>query len=243
MSRDALPSQLASPLRLEQLVAPGSICRASDIAERVAAFPVYRVGMEWIRNVIMQPNAALQRPGAVCPFVALSMAQDALIFAVRPGASGAAQDAFDLMAPFVEIFRRLEPVSGPFMALKALTIFFPDLPEADWADFIDGGHRLLKPLFVEHGLMLGEFHPHSTKPGATNPAYHAMRGPVPAFVIREMAMHDTKFINNPDEAPERRAQYLRSWLEHVGPEVPRKVRENAERMLAGVDAELRAARG
>jgi hypothetical protein len=242
MCPDAFLPEHTTPPRLEQLVAPGSICRASDIADRIEEFPVYRIGLDWLKNVIMQPHADLMRPGAVCPFVAQSMGLDALIFAVLPGARGDARAAFDMMVPFVEAFRAIEPVGGPLLGLKALTVFFPDLPEADWDDFIDGGHRALKPYYVERGLMLGEFHPNSTKPGASNPAFPAMRAPVPAFVIREMAMHDTKFINDSTEEPERRALYLQSYLERMGPVVPRKVRETAERMLAEVAAEIEAAR-
>jgi hypothetical protein len=238
MCPDVLPPEPGQAAELTQLVASGSVCRASELAVRMEAFPVYRIALDWLQNTIMQPHADLLRPGAVCPFVAQSMAQDCLIFGVRLGAKGGAQDAFDLMLPFIAAFGALEPAEGPLLALKALTVFFPDLPEADWQGFIDGGHQLLKPVMVERGLMLGEFHPNSTKPGATNPAFRAMRAPVPAFVIREMAMHDTKFINDPGESPERRALYLRSYLERIGPVVPRKMREAAERMLDGVKAEM-----
>jgi hypothetical protein len=226
--------------RLAELVDPESICRSADLPAMAARFPAYASGLAWLRDFIMQPHADLKRPGALCPFVAQGMAQDAMVFAVRHNTSGGAREAFDIMAPMADVFRGLEPVSGPAVAVKALTIFFPDLPDADMTDFIDGGHRLLKPFMVERGLMIGEFHPLSTTPGATNPQFHPMRAPVPAFVLREMAMHDTKFINFANEEPERRAMYLRSYLQRVAPGVPRKVREQAERMLADVEREISA---
>lgn len=239
MAPDAMPVDLTAP-RLAELVDPASICRGEEIRARAAEYPVYRMGYQWLAEFIMQPHPQLRRPGSVCPFVAQSMGADAMIFAVRPGAQGDGRAAFDIMAPIAHAFRGLAPVTGPGVALKALTVFFPDLPARDWTAFIDGGHRLLKPWMVERGLMLGEFHPHSTVPGATNPDLHVMRAPVPAFLIREMAMHDTKFINNINEEPARRAVYLRAYLRHVGPTVPRKVRENAERMLAAVLQEIEA---
>lgn len=235
MPPDALPPDPHGLSQLAAHVDPGSICRGGSAASLTQRYPCYAEGLGWLRNFIMQPHPELIRAGAVCPFVEQSMTQDALIMAVRPGARGGAREAFDIMAPMADAFRAMAPTSGPLLGLKALTVFFPDLPEADMGDFIDGGHRLLKPYMVERGLMIGEFHPFSEVAGASNPAFRPMRAPVPAFVLREMAMHDTKFINNDDEAPERRIMYLRSYLAKVGPTVPRKVRENAERMLAELE--------
>ncbi len=242
MCPDAMPPNTGSQAALEKLLAPGSLCRASELQSRMDAFPIYRTGQDWLRNRIMQPHPDLKRPGAVCPFVAQSMAQDCMIFGVRLGARGGAEAALDIMLPFIDAFRAIEPIEGPLLGLKALTVFFPDLPQTDWAGFIDGGHALLKPILVARGLMLGEFHPESTKPGASNAEIPAMQAPVPAFVIREMAMHDTKFINDAAEAPERRALYLRSYLDRLGNVVPRKMREAAQRMLDAVEAEAKGRR-
>lgn len=225
---------------LSQIADPGSVCRTGGLAERMAAFPAYRAGLAWLREVIMQPDPALLRPGAVCPFVAQSMASDALIFAVRTGMRGGAQAAYDYGMALADVFALLEPVHAPASGMKALTVFFPDLPEAEWEDFIDGGHALLKPELVARGVMLGEFQPNSAKPGASNPEYRAMRAPVPAFVYREMAMHDTKFITMPGEAASRRVAYLRAYLKFQGHLVPPKVRRGAERMLEEALAEIAA---
>lgn len=236
MPPDTLAAEPYGLAQLAQHVDAGSICRAATVDALAGRFPAYAAGLPWLREFIMRPHADLRRPGAVCPFVEQSAADDALIFAIRSGARGGAGEAFAIMAPMADAFRALEPTSGAKLGVKALVVFFPDLPEADTAEFIDGGHRLLKPYMVERGLMIGEFHPLSEVPGATNPDFRPMRAPVPAFVLREMAMHDTKFINNADEAPERRILYLRSYLARVGPTVPRKVRESAERMLASLEA-------
>lgn len=235
MPPDALPPDPHGLSQLAEHVDPGSICRGGAAAALMERYPCYSAGLAWLSNFIMQPHAGLMRPGAVCPFVDQSMTQDVLTLAVRPGARGGARQAFDIMAPIADAFRAMSPTSGPLLGLKALTVFFPDLPRDDMVDFIDGGHRLLKPYMVERGLMIGEFQPFSEVPGASNPAFRPMRAPVPAFVLREMAMHDTKFINNDAEAPARRIMYLRSYLAKVGPTVPRKVRENAERMLAELE--------
>ena len=234
-----MPCQHPLP-RLQDHVVADSICTADAAGARAARYPAYRAGLDWLRDFITQPHDGLNRPGAVCPFVGPALQRGLVTFAIGRAEGCEARDAFAAMAPLREVFAAMGPTEAPARALRSLVVFFPDLPAERAGGFIDGGHRLLKPHFIEAGQMIGEFHPASTVPGSTNPGFHPMRAPVPAFVIREMSFHDTRFIALPDEDPARRAQYLARFLDYLGPALPARHRAQAEALLAAARAELAA---
>ena len=95
--------------------------------------------------------------------------------------------------------------------------------------------------FVEAGLMVGEFHPTSEVGGSTNPAFRPMRSPVPAIVIREMSVHDIRFLAVSSEPPERQIRYVNAYLKHMQgratPELLAKARATLEQLGAVNPAE------
>lgn len=229
-----MPCPHAATAQLDAHVEAASFCRADAAGPWLARYPAYADGVAWLEAFIARPHAELRRPGAVCPFVAPAMQRGLLHFAIGRRRGDTAADAFAALAPLRDIFAAMPPTEGPERALKSLVVFFPDLPADRAADFIDGGHRLLKPWFIEAGLMIGEFHPESAVPGSTNPEFHPMRAPVPAFALRHMSFHDLRFLAAPGDPPAARARELHHYLAHIGPSLPARQRREAEAMLAEI---------
>jgi hypothetical protein len=77
---------------------------------------------------------------------------------------------------------------------------------------IDVSKERLKPLFVNDGLMLGEFHELNESPGLHNPDFRPLRSPIPLLAIRRMVYSDIVFLNRPSDPPERRIRFLEAYL-------------------------------
>src|SRR6185503_16694400 len=96
--------------------------------------------------------------------------------------------------------------------LLSLAIFPLGLRADGYYKFIDCAHTILKPFYMECGLMLGEFHPSSTVRGAHSATFRPMRADVPLFVIRAMALHDILFIDGESTSPGMRVHELDCYL-------------------------------
>jgi len=140
-----------------------------------------------------------------------------------------------------EAVRKCEAVIGAFYALfpqcddftlSSLMILFPDIERNRASEFIDAGHRRLRAAFVKIGLMLGEFHPQNTVPGTYNPAFRAMRAPMPLFAVRTVSEHDYKFLLRRDFPSAERLDCLEALLAFVGNKLDRKTKAAIEMIVS-----------
>ncbi len=214
-------------------IVPGSLTRAADAAAAYDRYPQFRAGMRWLEEFVTQPHPDLGRSGAVCPRLAPAIRANTvwLVAITVPGFTP--RHAADAGRLLVDIFE--DVAAGPHRASTALLGFFPGLPDEHTADFIDGGHLLLRPEAVECGLMLGEFHADSDVGGVHNRAFPVMRCPEPMFAIRAMTPHDLLFADQPGTPPADRLSYLLAYQRHIGPRLSPAARE-------GLEAQLSAAR-
>jgi len=195
-------------------VEPGSLTSAAGAANLFHRFPMYRQGLEWLDRFVTRSHPDLGRPGAVCPRLAPALRTDT-VWLVAIALTGASPDhAVEASKVLGRLFEDLATREQRQSA--ALLGFFPNLPARNSADFIDGGHRLVRPWFVERGLMLGEFHPTSTVGGVHNRDLPVMRCPAPMFAVREITPHDLMFLDQPDTPPVNRLAYLEAFRRHVG---------------------------
>jgi hypothetical protein len=119
------------------------------------------------------------------------------------------------------------------------------LPREAYYKFIDCAHLVLKPFYMECGLMLGEFHPDSTVRGAHSTSFRPMRADVPLFVIRAMALHDMLFIDGESTPLGMRVHELECFLRWnaerlSAPEKERVLARLAERKAQLADDDLTA---
>ncbi|NNH71362.1 hypothetical protein HLB23_16075 [Nocardia uniformis] len=186
--------------------------------------------LRWMDDYLPRPHPELGRPGAVCPFVRNSAAQQ-LIWAGSAGGGDALSaqrinhtldDAFELYCGLM----RESPTDARRLTL--VTVF----PELTRYDMIDAVHRARKTQVVAEGLMLGQFYPGCPVPGLWNRDFHPLDAPVPMLVLRPMMSTDFPFLVS-------RADWLYAYFTRLAPDLPRNLRwAIADRMLVdGPDAD------
>lgn len=116
----------------------------------------------------------------------------------------------------LERFLVLEPVSGKLAPFKAIIMIFSELPPHMAPRMIDAVQKRLKPLFVEHGLMLGEFHQYNNACGLHNKSFFPLRTPFPCLAIRHMVPSDIVFLNDAEISKEIRITMVERFLGKFG---------------------------
>ena len=149
----------------------------------------------WIEEYVCRPHPDLGREGPVCPFVPRIVEDGELRVEV--------DDSLDGTEP-EEMEARMRAALSTFEAIdlppwkKALVVVFAGVPE-ERADVVDRVQASLKPESVRKGLMVGQFHPHSTEAGARNADFLANRAPFAAIAVRHMSYHDIVFLDRSEE--------------------------------------------
>lgn len=215
---------------------------AGDIGKSITEPSSFSAVMDWIRGHIIKPNRELGRTGPVCPFVAPALHLGCLWISVIDTEIRDVEEMCRILRSHLDIYESFESNVGAGSGLRTFIIAFPNLKREDCASLIDHAHAWMKPAVVELGLMLGEFHPGSASPGVHNPKFYPLRSPIPLFVLRQMTPGDLVFLNKPDEAPDRRVQFLRAYLKSMKGVLSAEREEEVRRALAASESEVRFSR-
>jgi hypothetical protein len=153
-------------------------------AERLRAMAGY------VTNVLTAPHPRLGRPGAVCPFAARGLAEQAIRL------TGFVDEACteEAVAAGMEQLRdlmRAEAGEGPNRAVVAV---FPRLEEPEGAAMIERIQKGMKLSFVQRGLMLGEFYPSCARGGLWNDGFKALQAPAICLAVRNITLYDAPFM-------------------------------------------------
>ena len=179
----------------------------ASVSESTAAF------WQWVEEYVCRPHPEIGREGDVCPFLPGIVRDGGLQVVVEETLDGT--DAAAMEARVREEIPVFEAIPlKPWQ--KAYVILFPKVVIAQ-ADVVDRVQAALKPDAVRMGLMVGQFHPNSTEPGARNPEFFANRAPVVAIALRYMSYHDIVFLDrDPDWFREYQSRYAQKIC---GPDV------------------------
>lgn len=171
----------------------------------------------YVREFLAKPNPLLGRKGPTCPFVPKSIKLDTIYLGVVSQQHVPTEaDMENVVLAMKERFKLLEPMEGSTAPFKAIILIFPDISLADAPDMIDGLQKKLKPLFVEDGLMLGEFHKFNNASGLRNSSFFPLRTPVPCMAIRHMVPSDIAFLNQSEFPIDVRKAMIERFLETFG---------------------------
>lgn len=219
---------LYTPVELEQL--------QPDLDE----LPYFNEIIEWVKTFLAKPHPELGRSGAVCPFVPRALKLNTIRLAVIRTKNLKPDQIEEIVKHYREVFLELEPKQADLVFYKAIMLVFPDVSEAEAFELIDSVQQKLKPLFVESGLMLGEFHPRNQAPGLHNPDFRPLRSPVPMLAIRFMAESDLPFLDRITDDPEIRVRYLEAYLQQLTAVIKDRTKLNqAQTALALAQAQLK----
>ncbi len=148
----------------------------------------------WVDEYVTQPHPQLGRDGPICPFVGRLVESGNLHVEIDETVHGDDAAAMEIrMRTAVAAYRAL-----PNAHRKALVVVFANVTGDDVA-VVDGVQDALKGELVPQGLMIGQFHPLSTEPGARNPHFLANRAPFAAIALRPMSDHDIVFLDRTAE--------------------------------------------
>lgn len=198
---------------------------------------LFKSGLDWLEEFIMKPHAELGRRGAVCPFARPVHNADSLVFCAWDVDHLQFDDFLRTLKQIPELYFSLLDRIGANSKLFSVCVFLRGIEEQQYEKYIDEAHSLIKPVFMETGLMIGEFHPLSLKKGVHSETFLPMRSSQPAFVVRAMSPHDALFIDRSDSPAEVRLRELRHYQLWVGDLLPEA--ENAR--IRDRIAELRLA--
>ncbi|MBD2409688.1 hypothetical protein FACHB389_24020 [Nostoc calcicola FACHB-389] len=171
--------------------------------------------MEWVKNFLGRPHPQLGRPGAVCPFVPHSLRTNNTRLGVIHTKDLYPEQIENIVRRYRDIFLEMDVKQQELKTSKAFLLIFPDIHIDEAPKLIDNVQQKLKPLFVESGLMLGEFHKRNESPGLHNPNFRPLRSPIPLLAIRFMVEADLPFLVSPSD-PHLRIRYLEAYFKHFG---------------------------
>jgi len=190
------------------------VCDPLYVGEELAAL---QSTLCYVREFLAKPNPNLGRKGPTCPFVPKSLQLDSIYMSVLGKERvGTITDLDRLLLSAMETFKQLEPSSGPKASYKAIILIFPDLEPSEVPAMIDGTQKRLKPVFVEEGLMLGEFHLRNNATGLHNDHFYPLRTPYPCLAIRHMVPSDIVFLNPVEFPAEVRARMISTYVNKFG---------------------------
>jgi hypothetical protein len=198
--------------------------------------------VDWCENFLGQPSGLVGRSGNVCPFVPEAMMRASLRFATvalrKRGAEAVAEIA-EMIDACREHFLAREQMDGKIDIFGAMVVIFPDVTSEEAATVIDPLQRNLKPSFVPKGLMLGEFHPHSARPGLRNRYFCPLRSPIPLLAIRHMVESDVDFLMAPNDPAPMRVKSLKAYLKFLGSSLSLASQIKAKEALRVAESEAR----
>jgi hypothetical protein len=199
-----------------------SACLSTDIESVPDEFTrrVFESGLDWLAGFIMRPHAELGRRGAVCPFAQPVHNEGSLVFC----AWDVEKLPFGIFLPVLKrlpaLYHRLSSGTPGKSRLFSICIFLNGLKEEQYSKYIDEAHSMSKSVFMEEGLMIGEFHPLSMTKGVHSKTFRPMRSSRPAFVVRAITPHDAMFIDRDDSPTEVRLRELLDYKLWVGEVLP-----------------------
>ncbi|HEX2079986.1 MAG TPA: hypothetical protein VHG08_19870 [Longimicrobium sp.] len=196
---------------------------APRVAENLDAL---RPVLDWAKAYLCNPHPQLGRAGPVCPFTPPSIRKELFFLAVWRGAELDGEEVVEVVRLYRDWFLELEPRDGRDAQYKSINILFPDLPREAWSTLIEATQERLKPEYVPHGIMIGEFHPGPPeKESLWNPDFRPLKSPLPLLSIRNMVPTDFAFLKG-------RKDFMQAYLRLHGDNLPLKMADEVHRVAA-----------
>ena len=180
---------------------------------------------QWLEQSISRPNPELGRLGDVCPWTRRTLQLGRLFVASIASCEPAHVDASLLQ--LLDTFQSLGGLDGAQDTFRAIVALFPRLEPGAGAAFTVAVHARLKPTFLKHRMMLGEFYPGCPKPGLRNPNFRPLTAPYPLLVMRAMVEPDLWFLTDQDAFVDA---YLNAFGERGVDNLRQLLRESAATM-------------
>lgn len=151
---------------------------------------------DWANNHLCNPHPELGRKGHVCPYTLASIKKRHFWLSPYSFKPTTPEKICDVMFKYMESFLETQPKHTDERIFKTFVVVFHKMSFDETSLLIDYTHKILKPSFVENGLMLGQFHDNCNIGGVHNSNFMSLHSPIPLFVIRNMVVNDYMFLND-----------------------------------------------
>ena len=186
-----------------------------------------RTVADWIETFVARPHKDLGRAGPVCPFVPEALERRTLWLAPEQIAGRSAADLIRLIDGYKKLLLRAQPVEGDDTSYKAIVVVFTDLSADRAKEYGDDVEiqNLKRLSYVEHGIVMGEFHERNEGSAIRNRSFHPFKAPVPFLLMRHAVISDWMFfLDNED--------WLGLWARRFGESAVRALAEELRRTRA-----------
>lgn len=177
--------------------ASSAVCRRLGFLPRDDDLEVLGTMLCYVREFLAKPHPDVGRGGPVCPFIPKALKLDALY--LRVCRVRALADIRHAALSAKAQFAALAPAAGNLRFFRAVILVFPDVPVQVAHELIDATQHELKDVFVQVGLMLGEFHLLNNAAGLRNDRFYPLRAPYPCLAMRHMVPSDLPFLKEKKE--------------------------------------------
>jgi Cys-tRNA(Pro) deacylase len=215
-------------VEVPDLKSPGALPEPANAYEE----PL-RTIFRWAEDYLCQPHPELGREGPVCPYVRSAMRKGLFFLTVCPGTDLTPERVEAQITNLRAWFLELEPRRGNDAIFKTILCLFPGVELERTPGLIDSIQEKLRPAYVAHGLMVGEFHARPPeKAGLWNQEFRPLHSPVPMLVIRHMVATDLAFLKDD-------RNLVAFYLRRFGSSIPAHLREELRKVARrhGLDLE------
>ncbi|HET8841109.1 MAG TPA: hypothetical protein VFN35_06545, partial [Ktedonobacteraceae bacterium] len=151
-----------------------------------------------------------------CPYTKTSLNRSHFRMTVCQESHASVSFVTQTILRYRDWFLEITPVLPAAEAFyKTILILFPHLAEDRVPIIIDEIQRTLKPLFVQAGLMIGQFHEKCNEPGLWNQDFRPLHSPLPLLAIRHMVPTDFPFLRH-------EPVFLEAYLKNYGQQIPQR---------------------
>ena len=193
----------------------------------------YREISSWIAKYLCSPHKDLGRNGHICPYLAPSRKKGLLWLSSYSHSLKSISDIEDLMMGFMRFFLDIY-LPNKDEIYKSIVVIFPTMEQDQTKILIDDAHHILKPIFVNNGLMIGQFYQDCEIGGLHNPQFRALYSPYPLLVIRNIVPNDFHFLHGDATLMH---SYFRVCKEKYPKELNRILKSKAYQSVIGNDME------
>lgn len=174
---------------------------------------------KWITEFLCSPHPSLGRSGNVCPLTKEAINKDSIFFTIEKSLHLDKESEMNKIASQTRLFKELKTANAE--TYKVIINAYPHIKKEEYYK-IEAIQNELKPLFVEEGLMIGQFYPGCKEKGLWNDNFFPLDSPIALLAIRNMAITDIAFLMSNDTFVkkyleifgEKGDDFLKKFIEH-----------------------------
>jgi hypothetical protein len=195
---------------------------------------------KWISEYTTNPHPNLGRDGVVCPFMVQALRRDYLTIRSFNAVEG--DHSLIVLARGLRdaMIARSSELGAARIYLVSMIVPY-GLPDHELKAMVARVHAVVKPEFVQLGLMAGDFWPNHETVGLRSDSFRPFASPIPMLGMRWIVPADLMFFVKQEPTPRDRLTQLRYFHKIFAGRLNEYWSRELDLALAAVERELAAA--